>query len=108
MKKFFKNLKNSSIASLLSLIFANEVKAQSMPEPLDEVFWPTPGEMLVRLLPFITGVFLVFVAAPIAGLVWYRKHGGTKKWPKVVVRILAILFVIALAALIILLYSSLS
>lgn len=105
MKKFFKNF---SVASLLSLIFTNEARAQSMPVPLYGVFWPTPEEILARLLPFIAGVFLVFVAAPIVGLIWYRKHGGMKKWPKIVVWILATLFVVALTAFIIFLYSSLS
>jgi len=107
MKKTFKNLINSSVASVLSLIFANEIRAQSMPVPMYGVFRPSPGEILSRLL-YIGSVFLVFVLAPIIGLIWYRKRGGIKKWPKIVVWILATLFVIALIALIIFIYSSLS
>jgi len=109
MKKIFKNLINSIIVIILSLIFADEVRAQFMPVPLyappppslPEAFLPSSGEILSRLLPYIGGVFLVFVIAPIIGLIWYQKRGGIKKWPKIVVWILAILFVIALTALII-------
>jgi len=110
MKNIFQKVKRifSSVAiGLLSLVFTSEAKAQYA-VPMYGVFRPTPGEILGRLLPFIAGVFLVFVVAPIAGLIWYRKRGGMKKWPKVVVWILAILFVVALTSLIIFLYSSLS
>lgn len=107
MKNIFKKLKSSTVTGLLSLIFTNEARAQSMPMPMYGPF-PSPTHILMRLLPFLIAAFLIFVAAPIAGLVWYRKRGGTKKWPRVVVWILAILFVVVLTALIILLYSSLS
>jgi len=110
MKNIFQKVKKgfgSVVISLLSLVFTNEAKAQYA-VPMYGVFLPTPEEILSRLLPFIGGVFLVFVVAPIVGLIWYRKRGGTKKWPKVVVWALAILFVVALVSLIIFLYSPLS
>jgi len=110
MKKIFKKLKgfcSSNVIGFLSLVFANKAKAQYA-VPMYGVFPPTPGEILSRLLPYIGGVFLVFVIAPIIGLIWYRKRGGTKKWPKVVVWILAILFIVALITWIIFLCSSLS
>ena len=106
ISKKLKGLGGSVLGGLLSLIFASGTKAQSMPVPLYGI-QPTPGEMLSRLLPFIGGVFLVFVIAPVAGLIWYRKRGGTKKWPSVIVWILAALFVLVLVAFIILLYSQL-
>lgn len=111
MNRIFKKLKGlggSVLGGLLSLIFANGAKAQSIPVSLPLYGPPTPGERLSELLPFIGGVFLVFVIAPVVGLIWYRKRGGTKKWPSVIVWILSTLFVIALIALIIFLYSSLS
>ncbi len=108
ISKKLKGLGGSVLGGLLSLIFTNGAKAQSMPMPVPLYgIQPSPGEMLSRLLPFIGGVFLVFVIAPVAGLIWYRKRGGTKKWPSVIVWILAALFVLALVALIILLYSQL-
>jgi len=105
--KKLKGLGGSVLGGLLSLIFTNGAKAQSMPVPLYGIQPPTPGEILPRLLPFIGGVFLVFVIAPVVGLIWYRKRGGTKKWPSIIVWILAALFVLALVTLIILLYSQL-
>ena len=113
MNRIFKKLKglgNSVLGGLLSLIFTNGAKAQIRPmygiEPMYGISI-TPVEMLSRLLPFIGGVFLVFVIAPVAGLIWYHKRGGTKKWPSIIVWILAALFVLALVTLIILLYSQL-
>lgn len=110
MKNIFQKVKrifSSGAISLLSLVFTNEAKAQHA-VPMYGVFLPTPEEILSRLLPFIGGIFVVFVVAPVVGLIWYRKRGGTKKWPKVVVWTLAILFFVALISLIIFLYSSLS
>lgn len=104
MKNIFQKVKkvfSSGVIGLLSLVFTNEAKAQyAVPMPMYGVFRPTPEEILSRLLPFIGGIFVVFVVAPVVGLIWYRKRGGTKKWPKVVVWALAILFVIALVLLI--------
>ena len=97
--KKLKGLGGSVLGGLLSLIFTNGAKAQSMPVPLYGIQPPLP-----RLLPFIGGVFLVFVIAPVVGLIWYRKRGGTKKWPSIIVWILAALFVLALVTLIILPY----
>jgi len=106
--KKLKGLGGSVLGGLLSLIFTNGAKAQSMSVPLYGIQPPTPGEILPRFLPFIGGVFLVFVIAPVVGLIWYRKRGGTKKWPSIIVWILAALFVLALVVLIILLYSQYS
>lgn len=111
MNKILKKLKglgSSVLGGLLSLVFTSETNAQSMPivNPIYGISL-TPGELLSRLLPFIGGVFLVFVIAPVAGLIWYRKRGGAKKWPSIIVWILAALFVLALVGLIILLYSQL-
>ncbi len=116
MSKIFKKLKglwNLSVVGFLSLVFTNKAKAEIavpmygvLPQPalMYGVFPPTPGEISLKLLPFIGGVFLVFVIAPVTGLIWYRKHGGIKKWPSVIVWILAALFILALVVLIILLY----
>jgi hypothetical protein len=89
------------------LIFTNWAKAQQSALMPTLTMRPTPEEMLLGLIPFIGGAFFVFVIVPVAGLIWYRKRGGTKKWPRVIVWILAALFALALAALIILLYSEL-
>lgn len=106
ISKKLKGLKSSVLGGLLSLIFTNETRAQSisLANPLYGGRPVAPSEMLLRLLPYIGGVFLVFVIAPVVGLIWYRKHGGTKKWPSVIVRTLSVLFVLALVALIILLF----
>lgn len=114
MNRIFKKLKGlggSVLGGLLSLIFTNGANAQMRSmygiQPMYGIPTPEPGEVLTRLLPFIGSAFLIFVIAPVAGLIWYRKRGGTKKWPSVIVWILAALFVLALVALIILLYSQL-
>jgi hypothetical protein len=98
--KKLERLESLVLGGLLSLIFANGAKAQSLPMPLYGV-QPTPGEILSRNLPFIGSIFLVFVIAPIAGLIWYHKRGGTKKWPSIIVWILVGLFVLVLLALMI-------
>lgn len=107
MSKFLKIFKKWQVLllnGLLALIFANKTKAQEpiiIANPLYGI--RTPEEMLVGFLPWIVGIFLIFVAAPIAGLIWYRKRGGKKKWPTIVIRILVSFFVLVLAAYIILL-----
>ena len=102
--KIFKKWWSQSLNGLLALIFAGEAKAQvTIPNPLYGILPPTPGEISVGLLPW----FLIFVAAPIAGLIWYRKRGGKKKWPTVVVWIIVSLFVLAIGALVFLVFSQL-
>ncbi len=113
--KKIKELGGSVLGGLLALIFTSGAKAQyspvpeygvSIPVPLYGVpapgpmygVLPTPGEMLLRPLPLLAGAFLVFVIAPVVGLIWYRKRGGKKKWPSVIVWILAALFVLVLVA----------
>lgn len=106
MKNFFKKLKgfcSSSIIGLLFLVFTNQAKAQHA-VAMYGVIRPTPREILGGLFPYIAGVFLIFVAAPIVGLIWYRKHEGIKKRPNVVVWALVTVFVMVLAALLVLIY----
>lgn len=114
ISKKLKWIGGSVLSGLLSLIFASGVKAELSaplygmidPVPVYGMPAPTPGGMLSELLPFIGGVFLVFVIAPIVGLVWYHKRGGTKKWPGIVVWILGTLFVLSLIILIIFLITT--
>jgi len=93
MSKIFKKLKgfwNTIVFGLLSLVFVNEA-GSSYAVPDYGVSRPTPT--LVKLLPFIAGLFLIFVIAPAVGLICYRKRGEIKKWPSVNVWILVALLI---------------
>lgn len=105
MRKFLKNFKKWKsllLSSLISLIFVKEVKALDvhLPAVLYGPIPPTPTEALWRFLPWIGGMFLFFVLAPVLGLRWYRKQGGRKKWPAIITWILVSIFLLALTALI--------
>ena len=97
--KTFKKRGGLLLNILLGLIFANNVKALELPMPLYGPEPITPGEILSRLLPWITGAFILLVVAPILGLIWYRKRGGKKKWPAIITWILVTFFVLAMGAL---------
>lgn len=105
MKNILKNLRNLVIGFLSGLFFVNKANAQLVlygpPPPL---YGPIPGPNIMNLLPALAVYFTAFVIAPIAGLFWYRKRGGKKKWPTVVVCIVASFFLLSLIAFLILLY----
>lgn len=107
--KKLKVLTSLIVSGILSLMFTNGTKASNtLSDPIGVPLYgiyPTPGEILFNILPYIGGVFLVFVIAPIVGLNWYHKRGGTKKWPSIIVWAFTALFILALLTLIIYLYS---
>jgi hypothetical protein len=65
----------------------------------------SPFIIITRLIPV---AFMVFIVVPIIGLVWYRKKGGKKTWPKAVVWILASFFILVLVFLVFFTYIGLT
>jgi hypothetical protein len=90
-------------SAAISLMFTGKAKAQAElygPPPI--LYGPAPLPTISDFIPMIGAIFVFFVLAPVIGLVWYHKHGGKRKWPTVVVKILIALFILALVVLILL------
>jgi hypothetical protein len=110
----------AAISALLSLLLVGKAKAAEGVVPLygpppvlygpppvlyGPMFQVTPGDMILKSLPAIGITFLIFVLAPLAGLIWYRKHGGAKKWPGIILGIIAAIFILLIISLIISIFS---
>lgn len=101
MSKIFKKLKgfwSLGVAVLLSLMFVKGTKA--LPAPPVNTTGTFYGVIGPEVTYFPIGICLAFIVAPIAGLIWYHKRGGTKKWPRVILWIIAGISILALIALI--------
>ena len=90
MKKHFRKILSSIIVTILSLLFIDKTGAMCW-------YGPPSRELIFRMsiLPIASG-FLLFVISPIIGLLWYKKKGGKRKWPKTLAVISISLFFILL------------
>ena len=106
VKGIFKKRLGVIVSTLAALIFAVKVRAEVVlygPQP-EYAPPPSPGHIILHLLPMIGIAFAIFVVAPIIGLLWYHKRGGRKKWPGLIVRIITILFILLTIGFIVFVY----
>lgn len=102
MTKKLQGAKKKIGAVATGILFSNLANAEIIPNPLYGM--PTPEETLSSLSLAIFSSFFIMVIAPVIGLIMYRKMGGKRRWPNVIVSVLAIIFTLCLLVLIITTY----